>query len=266
MKSLKLFGKELFGIKKELLPELYDFAQHGLVRSTNHLGVDITTYTTKFENDLSNDSEKPIKEKLTKTPKEIYELETLHDNKYSINCDISYIDKNIKSLSKKLKLLPDPDAKKRSRRDSHGADSEQQIFVDSYGASKAGRQEMQSVIDRLNNRKQYNKYKDFFDQYPYTRSELISNLLEEHENLLSKRVEEFIPDLPDDAINQMNAYNNKVIELTGMKAVFYIIADRSDFSEVYKKRDPILLAQSPFALSWQILGAWDEEMIYLGDL
>ena len=268
MKSIKLFGKELFANKKEFLPELYDFAQHGLIRDTNSWNIDITTsYVTDSTNNSNEKSKKPKKkEKPVKTPKEVYELETLNDKKYTINCDPEYLGKNIKSLEKKLKLLPDPDAGKKKNRRNRDDGGEHQIFVNNYGASKAGRQEMKSMIDRLENRKQYDKYKDFFNEYPYTRSELINDVLEEHDNLRSKRIEEFIPDLPDDAIDQMNAYNDKVIELTGMKAVFYIIADKKDFGEVDKKRDPILLAQSPFALTWQVLGAWDEEMIYLGDL
>ena len=45
-----------------------------------------------------------------------------------------------------------------------------------------------------------------------------------------------------------------------------MIADKKDFGEMDRKRDPILIVQSPFCLGWQVLGAWDEEMIYLGDL
>ena len=38
------------------------------------------------------------------------------------------------------------------------------------------------------------------------------------------------------------------------------------FRKAYEKRDPILLAQSPFGFYWQILGAWDKEMLLLGEL
>jgi hypothetical protein len=47
---------------------------------------------------------------------------------------------------------------------------------------------------------------------------------------------------------------------------FYVIADKKDFDKTPAKRDPILLAQSPFGFFWNILGAWSDEMIFLGDL
>jgi hypothetical protein len=263
---MKLFGKELFNKKSEP-QELYDFAQHGLIRAVSHIGIqDINlsaisgddeiaaNYLNEVDKNNRKAAEQKKKEQGSLTPKAVYELGTLTDKNYILNTDEKYIRKNVLSLEKKMKLLPDYE--------KHGS----KVFVESYGASKNGRLEMQSMIDRLSCRLKYAANQDFFEQYPYTRSDLINNILAEHTNLRSKRVEEFIPDMPDEAVEHMNAYNNKVLELTSKKAVFYIIADKKDFGEIDKKRDPILLAQSPFALAWQVLGAWDEEMIYLGDL
>ena len=39
-----------------------------------------------------------------------------------------------------------------------------------------------------------------------------------------------------------------------------------EIQEKYKQRDPILLVQSPFGFYWQILGAWDKEMLILSEL
>lgn len=64
----------------------------------------------------------------------------------------------------------------------------------------------------------------------------------------------------------MEDYNEYVEKITGKKAVFYIIAREEDFEKSYEKRDPILLAQSPFSFVWHILGAWDEEMMLLSEL
>lgn len=275
----KLFGRSLFSTKEDLLPELYDFAKHGLIREVSHIGMhDINLMKISGDDERSEQylesvngnnnkaDERAKKKKEPKTPKEVYALGTLNDDSYALNIDEEYIQKNIVSLEKKLKLLPDPDAgKKKSRKKSRDI-VEHYVEVASYGASKNGRHEMQSMIDRLGYRREYKKYQSFFDQYPYTRSDLINDVLSAHTNLRSKRVEEFIPDMPDDAIDHMNDYNEQVVALTGRKAVFYIIADKKDFGEIDKKRDPILLAQSPFSLAWQVLGAWDEEMIYLGDL
>lgn len=272
---MKLFGKELFAkvIEDE---ELYDFAKHGLLREASHIGWnDINLMEVSGDDERSAEymegvasNNRKAKERAKKkqkdlTPKEVYNLKTLNDTNYVLNTDEDYIQKVVKSLAAKQALMPQPKIKKKSRRNAN------EIYVQlesSYGASKYGFEEMGSMIERIENRRLYAANKEFFDQYPYTRSDLINDVIAAHTNLRAKRVEEFIPDMPDEAIEAMTAYNDKVMEMCGKKAVFYIIADKKDFGEIDKKRDPILLAQSPFALAWQILGAWDEEMIYLGDL
>ena len=69
-----------------------------------------------------------------------------------------------------------------------------------------------------------------------------------------------------EAIEAMKEYEGFCIELCNKKPVFYVVAQAKDFEKINKKRDPILLAQSPFGFFWQILGAYDEEMQYLSDL
>jgi uncharacterized lipoprotein len=72
--------------------------------------------------------------------------------------------------------------------------------------------------------------------------------------------------MPKEAVEVMKAYNAATGELCGKQAVFYIIADKKDFKKSDQRRDPILLAQSPFGHVWQILGAWDKEMIFVEEL
>ena len=157
-----------------------------------------------------------------------------------------------------MKLIPQS---KRVKKDSGPA-----VFEESWGGSKYGYLELETLVERLNNRKKYEEHKEFFDEFPYTRSALINDVLADNGHLRSKRAEEFIPDMPDEAIDIMEQYNEHTQAICGKNAIFYIIADKKDFGEKDRKRDPILLAQSPFALEWQVLGAWDEEVIYLGDL
>lgn len=251
---MKLFGKALFEHKPEV--DLYDFAQHGLIRATEHFTYTVDSFVSD-QTETKSKVKKP-KEPKTKTPKEVYNLKSLNDDKYEIVTDEDYIIKHAKSLKDKMALIP----QKKVQR-SRGQFEE---FVEAYGASKYGYDEMESLVERLENRRKYAENEEFFSQFPYTRSELINNVLQEHGNLQSRRVEEFIPDLPEEAIEVMTEYREKVKKICGKRAVFYIIADKKDFERNDKKRDPILLVQSPFALSWQIIGAWDEEMVYLGDL
>lgn len=253
---MRLFGKQLFENKHKYDFELYDFAQHGLIRGNNEI-FDFVAVENIVDGSKPKKSKKQPKG-VEITPKAVYELESLNDTTYQLICDDDYIDKHIKSLKKKMELVPQ---KKRKVQDRNVIEIE-----DSYGGGKYGYLEMESLVERLENRRFYNEHKKFFDQFPYTTSALINEVLTNHSNLRSKRVEEFIPDLPDDAVDIMTEYTDKVKFICGKTPVYYIIADRKDFGEKDKKRDPILLVQSPFALAWQILGAWDEEMVYLGDL
>lgn len=129
------------------------------------------------------------------------------------------------------------------------------------------KREVQALIERLENRKKYLQFKDFFDSFQNTTDEKIDILLKKYESdLVMKTSDIFIPEFPDEAINIMSKYTEKMNELCGKKPVFYVIAEAKDFRTAYEKRDPILLVQSPFGFYWQILGAWDKEMILLSEL
>lgn len=127
------------------------------------------------------------------------------------------------------------------------------------------KREVVALLERMNNRKKYNKYKTYFDKFQNTTDEKIDNLLEKYD-LVMKSSDIFIPEFPDEAIITMKQYTEKFIKICGKKPVFYVIADEIKFRKAYEKRDSILLVQSPFGFYWQILGAWDEEMILLGEL
>ena len=64
----------------------------------------------------------------------------------------------------------------------------------------------------------------------------------------------------------MAAYTEHTVSVCGKKPIFYVIAEPDKFRKAFEKRDPILLVQSPFGFYWQILGAWDKEMLLLGEL
>jgi len=121
------------------------------------------------------------------------------------------------------------------------------------------------LIERLNNRKKYQEHKVFFDSFQNTTDEKIEKILDKYD-LVMRTSDIFVPEFPDDAIKTMTQYIDKVVEVSGKKPIFYVIATPENFQEKYKKRDPILLAQSPFGFYWQILGAWDKEMVLLSEL
>lgn len=127
------------------------------------------------------------------------------------------------------------------------------------------KRDVQVVIERLENRKQYPKYKKYFDQWNRTNDEKINSLLEKYD-LVMKSADLFIPEFPDIAIKRMKEYSDYCMKICKKKPIFYVIATSSSFADKYKKRDPILLVQSPFGFYYDILGAWDTEMLYLPEL
>lgn len=127
------------------------------------------------------------------------------------------------------------------------------------------KREVTALIERLENRKKYQENKAFFDSFANTTDEKIDVLLGKYQ-LAMKTSDIFIPEFPDDAIKVMKEYTEKLEEICGKKPIFYVIAEEKEFKKAYEKRDPILLVQSPFGFYWQILGAWNEEMLLLSNL
>lgn len=247
----KLFGRSL---RKHNKPTaMYDFAQHGLLRSSgDHMGM----IAFQSDSDMEERSKKKKKkEKPTVNPKKLFELESLNDNKFSINTDAAYLTKQIKNADKKIGLIYENRTK-----------SENEGPRDYLRGSDYGKLELKSLKVRLENRRRIDEFSEILEEYPHTTSALVNDVIKEYSNLRCQVVGEFVPDMPEEAVEAMTQYNEMCQELTGLDTHFYIIADKEDFGIKDRARDPILLAQSPFGFFWQILGAWDEEMIHLGDL
>lgn len=127
------------------------------------------------------------------------------------------------------------------------------------------KREVEALIERLENRKKWEDHKAFFNEFQNTTDEKIGQLLDKYD-LVMNTSDLFVPEFPDDAIAVMKAYTEEMQKVCGKKPVFYVIAEPDKFRKAYERRDPILLVQSPFGFYWQILGAWDKEMILLSEL
>lgn len=134
------------------------------------------------------------------------------------------------------------------------------LIVQSYA-----KREVVALIERLENRKKWENHKAFFNEFQNTTDEKIEQLLDKYD-LVMQTSDLFVPEFPDDAIAVMKAYTEEMDKICGKKPVFYVIAEPDKFRKAYEKRDPILLVQSPFGFYWQILGAWDKEMLLLSEL
>lgn len=124
------------------------------------------------------------------------------------------------------------------------------------------------VIDfqlRLENRRKYDEHKEFFGKFDCTSSEKINKLVSRYD-LTLQTSDLFIATFPDDATKIMSEYTERTMALCGKKPIFYVIGEKKDFKKRYERNDPILLAQSPFGIYWDILGAWDKELLLLEEL
>ncbi len=241
---------------------MYDFAQFGLANDYGQ-PTPVALYVTDMGTNATttaNFGAAPIlpEKQGTKTPKELYRDGLLNDHEFVFKTDTDYIQKQIKEAQDKLSFFPGE--KRPSRR------PQEEGAPPMYGGVKYGKQEIVSIIERLNNRLRVKEFEHLIAKYPHTTTFLVGKITKEHRSLSFRGARDFIPDFPSDAIKAMKEYDEMCVELCNKKTNFYVIAKNKDFEEKNRRRDPILLAQSPFGFFWQILGAWDEEMIYLGDL
>lgn len=261
--KIKLFGKDIFEFnsnkggalfghsnnvlkKSKFLPDfnilsgsspavISEFMEYTAVTSVNgSVGKD----KKKFKS-----NPKTKKEKKHLTPRGVYDMKMLNEKSFKLNANEKYVNEQLQSFKDKLSFI--------------------QI---SETDMQRGVQEISSIIIRLENRKKYNKFKEFFEKYPYTMISKVNELVEKHNYLKIGKVEQFMADMPKEAVKEMKDYSKKTKELCNKKPLFYIIADKKDFKKTQKRKDPILLAQSPFGHVWQILGVWDKEMLLLEEL
>lgn len=254
--KMKLFGIELFNRKRRmnsLLEQATGEAERNKVLPDFASGFSNQFFNEEFLEVVADDSGRVVSEKKIRrgrpakkiqfTPKGVYEAKWLNDGEFKIITDPKYVESQLEDFKERLALIK-----------SHGLDM------------RNGVRETESILIRMENRKKYADHKKFFEQFPYTKTSKIDEILKIHTHLKLGNVEQFVPSLPKEAIQVMKDYKAETQKLCSKDPVFYIIASKEDFRQTNKRKDPILLAQSPFAHVWQILGAWDEEMILLEDL
>lgn len=273
---MNLFGKDLFKKQKKDDVMLYDFAQHGILKGTSNMDYgDYVQIVTDIapESDVAKKNKDKKEDKAPElTPKEVHKLGTLTIPDLQINCAPEYLDDQLETLKEKVELImpfqPKPAKVSRKARKQFGiqiADAWQiNSEADLSGANKYALKEMQSMAVRLENRRNFNEFD--FSQWPYTTNEAISAVLNTYKHLEAENCTTMIPDLPKDAIKQIKAYEKLVLDLCGRKTHYYLIKEKAKRSDVARRRDPILIAQSPFGFFWQILGAWDKEVVFLDEL
>lgn len=226
------FYKEIAELNKPKLKEsqyIYDFLNANSIFNRNHMRL---TMIDDLDGNLTNENKELPQEQ--PSPKSImHELEHV-PNQFNLQ----HLDEKIEILNKKAEL----------------------------SINEISKNELKRMTLCLQNRKKWEEFKTYYTNFPLTNTENIEKLINKYAHLTVKESDIFIPEFPDDAIKVMEEYIKTTMDLCNLKPVFYVISKREDFGEKYKKRDPILIVQSPFGLFWNILGAWDEEMILLTEL
>ena len=191
-------------------------------------------------------------------------MASLNKNDFRILNNSAYIKVQVALIDEKLDLMGR--TKKKQIKFNLNNFAPMSLATDDTGGVMYGRLELESIRERLMNRLKIQDVGDLVEKYPHTTSALIAKVISENSHLRVAKATDFVPDMPKDAIKAMQEYKDKCIKLCNKTPIFYVIAKHEDFQKKNARRDPILLAQSPFGFFWQILGAWDDEMIYLGDL
>lgn len=182
------------------------------------------------------------------------------------------IDSNIEKIEPKVKLkpidvwkeletIPSPIALENLEEKIAVLKMKKEFIRNNHYAKK----EVIDMVTRLENRRKWDEFKGFFEKYDNTDTDKVNALINKYD-LVLKTSDLFIPKFPKEAMDIMKEYKDNVKKLCGKSPVFYVIAEKSMFQVEDKRNDPILLVQSPFGIYWQILGAWDKELVLLEEL
>ena len=111
------------------------------------------------------------------------------------------------------------------------------------------------AIGFLKARKKYLKYKDEF-KWAITNQDMIDKLCKKYK---VKKVSfgDYYRNIPKEGVDEIKKFGEALQNVSNNDPLFELIIDEGGKEE---KKDPILLATSPFGNWYYILGAWDREV------
>jgi len=119
----------------------------------------------------------------------------------------------------------------------------------------------ETAISFLKARKKYLKYKDEF-KWEITNKDLIDKLCEKYKVKMVS-IENFYRNIPKEGVDEIKKFGEALENVSNNDPLFKLIIDDKGKET---KKDPILLAQSPFGNWFYILGAWDKEIAVVDKL
>lgn len=115
----------------------------------------------------------------------------------------------------------------------------------------------------LKARLRYKKYNKLF-AYPTTNEVMINNLCKEYK-LKIVSIKQYSGLLPKEAVIELKKFTDSCLKIRRDNPIIRLVVEDIPQTEK-KKKDPILLASSPFGNWDYILGAWDKEVEIVDDL
>lgn len=131
-------------------------------------------------------------------------------------------------------------------------------------------QDEEEALIYLYARKKLLKIKHNF-QWEMTNEKLITSLCQKY-NVANVPFSGYFKTIPMEAITELEKYLKEHKKFTDVKPILRLIIDDAptedsrDSRSGERKKDPILLASSPFGRWYFILGAWDKEVAIVDDL
>jgi hypothetical protein len=113
----------------------------------------------------------------------------------------------------------------------------------------------------LKARQKYNKVGKLFG-WAVTNQEKIEQLCKEYK-VMCTEFARYSRNVPQEGLDQLEKFFEAWNQVSDKKPAIRLIVDQGGKEQ---KKDPILLAQSPFGNWWYILGAWDKEVEIVDDL
>ena len=123
-------------------------------------------------------------------------------------------------------------------------------------------QDERDALGYLEARKKYLKLRGTFN-WEVTNDEKIIKLCKDYK-VRQVNLQGYYKTMPQEALDEMEAFIQVYDKVrTDIEPVFSLIVDDGGKET---RKDPILLARSPFGKWWYVLGAWDKEIEIVDDL
>jgi hypothetical protein len=117
------------------------------------------------------------------------------------------------------------------------------------------------ALGYLKARAKYKSAKKFF-KWAITNQEMIDKLQKKYKVQLCSFAS-YVKCVPNEALDELEKYMNAYHKVRKEDPELKLI---TDYQGPEHRRDPILLARSPFGRWWYVLGAWDKEVEIVDDL